>query len=127
MVFTHFPISFFMVSAGFMLLHIFTMTECFETAAFVSLVAGAVVMVPTTLTGWLTWRSKYQGAKTKLFQYKINISLVMIGLSVLLIILRFVLIGISHLAWHLTFVIGFLLLFIGALTEGYYGGKLNHH
>jgi hypothetical protein len=116
-----------MVSAGFMLLHIFTMTECFETAAYISLIAGAAVMVPTTLTGWWTWRTKYKAGKTKLFQYKINISFAMLGLSILLIILRLALMNISHLFWHLTFGIGFVLLFIGALTEGYYGGRLNHH
>jgi hypothetical protein len=126
-VFTHFPISFFMVSAGFMLLHVFTMTECFETSAFISLIAGAAVMVPTTLTGWWTWKTKYKGGKTNLFQYKINISFGMIGLSVLLIVLRFALMSVSHLLWHLTFLIGFLVLFAGALTEGYYGGRLNHH
>jgi len=125
-VFTHFPISLFMASAGFMLLHIFTMTDCFEMAAFVSLLAGAAVMVPTTLTGWWTWRKKYKGAKTSLFQYKINLSFVMIGLSIILIALRFLLMNISHLIWHITFGIGFLLLFIGAMTEGYYGGRLNH-
>ncbi len=125
-VFTHFPISFFMVSAGFMLLHIFTMTDCFELAAFISLIAGAAVMIPTTLTGWWTWRNKYKSAKIKLFQYKINISFAMIGLSVLLIALRFLLMGISHLLWHITFGIGFVFLFVGAMTEGYYGGRLNH-
>jgi hypothetical protein len=126
-VFTHFPISFFMVSAGFMLLHVFTNTECFELAAFLSLVAGAAVMVPTTLTGWLTWKKKYKGGKTKLFQYKIYISIGMLALSILLIVFRFVLMNISHLAWHLTFGVGFILLFLSALTEGYYGGRLNHH
>jgi len=70
-VLTHFPISFFMVSAGFMVLHMFTLTGCFEIAAFLSLLAGTVMLIPTAATGWSTWKSKYKGANTKIFRYKI--------------------------------------------------------
>lgn len=126
-VFTHFPISLYMVSAGFMLLHIFTNTECFELAGFLSLGAAAVVMIPTTLSGWWTWKTKYKGGKTKLFKYKINISFGMIALSIVLIIIRGFLVNMSHTLWHLVYGFGFVLLFVGAMAEGYYGGRLNHH
>jgi uncharacterized membrane protein len=79
-IFTHFPISFFMVSAGLMALHLFTETECFELAGFLSLVAGTVMLIPTTITGWRTWKSRYKGASTALFQYKIRIAFGMIAL-----------------------------------------------
>jgi len=125
-IFTHFPISFFMVSAGFMALHLFTETECFELAGFLSLAAGTAMMIPTIITGWRTWKSKYKGAGTTLFRYKIRISFAMIALSVILIIARGFLINTEHHIWHFVFGISFLLLFIGAMTEGYYGGRLNH-
>ncbi len=125
-IFTHFPISFFMVSAGFMILHLFTDTECFELAGFVSLIAGTVVMIPTTISGWITWKSKYKGASTSLFRYKIRIAFAMIALSIILVIVRGFLVNTEHTIWHFVFGIVFLLLFIGAMAEGYYGGRLNH-
>ncbi len=70
-VFTHFPISFFMGSFGFMILHLFTRTSCFELAAYVALIAGAVSMIPTALTGWFTWIGRYKGFKGKVFINKI--------------------------------------------------------
>ena len=125
-IFTHFPISFFMVSAGFMALHLFTETECFELAGFVSLVAGTVMMIPTAVTGWTTWKSRYKGANTYLFRYKIRIAFAMIALSIVLLIARAFLVNTEHNIWHIAFGICFLLLFIGAMAEGYYGGRLNH-
>lgn len=125
-VLTHFPISFFMVSAGFMVLHMFTNTECLEMASFLTLFAGAVMLIPTALTGWSTWGAKYKGASTKIFRYKINISYSMTALCVVLIVSRGFLVNTNHTAWHFIFSFGFVLLFIGALTEGFYGGQLNH-
>jgi len=122
----HFPISFFTVSAGFMVLHMFTLNLCFEVAAFLCLVAGAAMLIPTTWTGWSVWKSKYKGADTKIFRYKINISYAMIVLSLVLIGVRGYLVNKSHTIWHIVFTIGFVLLFIGAMAEGFYGGRLNH-
>ena len=115
-----------MVSAGFIALHLFTETGCFELAGFLSLVAGTVMMIPTTITGWTTWKSKYKGASTSLFRYKIRIAFAMIALSIILLIVRVFLVNTEHIIWHFVFGIGFLLLFIGAMAEGYYGGRLNH-
>lgn len=124
--FTHFPISFFMVSAGFMVLHLFTNVDCFELSGFLSLAAGALMMLPTTISGWLTWKSKYKGAATKVFLYKIRISFGMIALSLFLVAFRWVLSSTAHTVWHFIYGAGFVLLFAGAMSEGYYGGKLRH-
>jgi uncharacterized membrane protein len=128
--FTHFPVAFFIGSLGFMLLHLFTRTSCFELAGYVALIAGAISMVPTTLTGWYTWKGRYQGLKGKLFLNKIRISFTMLTISFVLVIYRaidqFVLLDIAHNVWHALYFIGVILLTAGSIAEGYYGGRLNH-
>jgi uncharacterized membrane protein len=49
--FTHFPIGAFSGAFTFMLLHLITKNRCYDLAAYVSLIAGVVVLVPTTATG----------------------------------------------------------------------------
>lgn len=124
---THFPISFFTASAGFMVLHLFTNTDCLESAAFLTLVAGVLMAIPTAITGWATWKSKFKGARTKIFDNKIYLSIFMIALGTLLIFLRtyFISKG-EHTIWHYFFGFGFLALFFASMMEGYYGGTLNH-
>ena len=62
---------------------------------------------------------------------KINISFFMIGVSILLVICRTIftvggILDILHNAWHLIYFLGVTLLMLGALAEGYYGGRLHH-
>jgi hypothetical protein len=129
-VFTHFPVSFFVISFGFMVLHLFTHTTCFELAAYLTLIGGAVVMVPTTLTGWFTWKGRYKALHGRLFLNKIRISFVMLGISFILVIYRSLFkiefLDILHNVWHAVYFVGALLLVVGAIAEGYYGGRLNH-
>ena len=124
--FTHFPISLYMASALFMVLHEFTLTACFEEAGFYLLLAATAVLIPTTLTGWFTWKRQYKAARTRIFTYKIRIAYAMLTLSILLIPLRVVFIPLSHTTWHFIYAAGFVALFLGSLAEGYYGGRLNH-
>jgi hypothetical protein len=126
-VFTHFPVSIFMVSFGFMTLHLITQASCFELASYLSLIGGAVVMVPTTLTGWYTWKNRYTGLKSRIFSNKIRISFAMIGISFALAAYR----GIGTMEFvsfeqHAIYFTGVTLLLLGAVAEGYYGGRLNH-
>ena len=124
---THFPISFITASAGFMVLHIYTYIECFEMAGYLCLLAGVVMTIPTAVTGWSTWKSKYKGARTKIFTYKIKISYLMIILGILLILFRAYLVKGEHTLWHFVYGFGFIGLFFASMMEGYYGGRLNHH
>jgi hypothetical protein len=128
-VFTHFPVSFFLGSALFMILHLvsYANRDAFELASFVLLVAGMVVMWPTTLTGWNTCKKYYHGAHAKIFIYKIRTAYAMIALSVLLVVWRFVLPPPKDTAWFYAYAIGIFLLFVGTVIEGFYGGRLNHH
>jgi uncharacterized membrane protein len=123
---THFPISFFMASAGFIVLHLITKTECFELAGYLCLIAGVCMTIPTTITGWLTWKSKYKGARTKIFTNKIILSFFMIIVGLLMIIFRAYFVAGEHTLWHFIFAFGFIALFFASMMEGYYGGRLNH-
>jgi uncharacterized membrane protein len=128
--FTHFPVSFFLGSFGFILLHLITGTSCFELAGFVSLIVGAAFVVPTTVSGWTTWKGRYKGFKSKLFLNKIRISFAMVGISFAMVIFRSIYIidslDLAHNIWHVIYFIGITLLMIGSIAEGYYGGRLNH-
>ena len=87
-------------------------------------------MVPTTLTGWFTWKGRYKGLRSTLFRNKIRISYAMLGISLLLVIYHTVLtvesLNIMGTIWHTIYFIGTVLLVVGAMAEGYYGGRLNH-
>jgi uncharacterized membrane protein len=126
----HFPISFYVAAFGFQILHLFTKPVCFEEATNVSLIAGTAVMIPAIWSGWQTWKSSYQGAHVLIFQRKIMIAFIMLGLSLVVTVWR---VGFSasfendhtNIA-HWLYVLGNTLLMIGASAEGFYGGRLNH-
>jgi uncharacterized membrane protein len=127
----HFPISFFISAFVFQILHLFSHPSCFELATNVSLAAGTVVLIPTVWSGWVSWKRNYQGAVLVLFQRKIAVAFTMLGLSILLSVWRFTFFGIfaetpANLP-HWAYLAGNTVLIIGALAEGYYGGRLNHH
>ena len=124
--FTHFPVAFFMLSSGFMMLHLFTRRHCFELAAFLSLLAGGGILIPTAASGWLTWKGHYRGMRGKMFLYKIRVALGMIVLSFVLIVIRLLYPPPLDPAWVWIYAAGILLLMIGAMIEGFYGGRLNH-
>jgi uncharacterized membrane protein len=125
-IFTHFPVGFFTLSFGLMALHLITRTTCLEQGAYLGLIAGTAVLLPTTLSGWLTWKSRYKGARGKLFLRKIRISYIMIGISIILVIWRSSFPDTLHSVWLGLYATGITLLLLGAMAEGYYGGRLNH-
>ena len=127
--FTHFPVSFFLGSALFTILHFVSPTnrDAYELGAYVLLIAGTVMMWPTTITGWATWKGHYHGAKAKVFTYKVRTSFAMIALSVFLVVWRAALPPATDTAWFYAYAGGIFLLLVGTVIEGYYGGRLNHH
>jgi uncharacterized membrane protein len=130
-VLTHFPVGFFVASGGLMFLHLFTQNRCYDLAAFVTLAGGAIAMVPTTLTGWSTWKNRYKGLRSQLFLAKVRMSFAMLAISAFLVVLR-ILFEVESLdlmspTWHAVYFSGVMLLVVGAIAEGYFGGRLNHH
>ncbi len=125
----HFPISLFGVGFLFQVLHLIFAANCFTLASAVVMTAGAVAMIPTTLSGWMSWKRTYRGARTKVFRRKIIVAFTMLGLSVSLMAWRLAYSSIfaeETAPAHWVFMAGSVVLIIGAVVEGYYGGKLHH-
>ena len=126
----HFPLSLFGVAFGFQILHLFASPACFEIATNVSLIGAVVMMIPTTWSGWFTWKRDYKGAKIKLFQRKISTAFAILALSIPLVTWRILFLGLFEEApespSHWIYLAGNTLLIIGAIVEGYYGGRLHH-
>ncbi len=129
-VLTHFPISLFGTAFGFQILHLFLAPACFELATNVTLMGGAALLLPAIATGWSTWKTRYQGAKGLIFRRKILTAFGMAALSLPLVVWRVAALGLFEEApdspEHWIFLAGNAFLILGAVVEGYYGGRLNH-
>ena len=127
---THFPISMFGGAFGFQILHLFLAPACFELATNVALMGGTAMLLPTAATGWAEWKTHYHGAKGLIFKRKITTAFVMAALSLPLIVWRIAALGLFQEARespaHWIYLIGNSFLILGAVIEGYYGGRLNH-
>jgi uncharacterized membrane protein len=129
----HFPISFFVASFLFQIIHLFPseFTGCFEIATNVSLIFATVITIPAIITGWYTWKRSYEGARILIFQRKQVISYFMIGIALIMVVWRSLFFGvfvdIPFGVWHWLYLAGNALLIVGAVLEGFYGERLNHH
>lgn len=127
--FVHFPISFFGVAFGFQTLHLFFAPACFTLSSTVVLIAGALMMVPTTVSGWLSWKHNYKGTRTHVSTRKIVTATPMLVTSAALVGWRLTFYSIfaeEPGAAHWIYMAGSSLLILGAVVEGYYGGRLHH-
>jgi len=127
---THFPISLFGGAFGFQILHLFMAPACFELATNVALIGGTATLLPAIMTGWSEWKTHYHGAKGLIFKRKIMTAFGMAALSFPLIVWRVAALGLFHenrqSPVHWVYLAGNTLLILGAILEGYYGGRLNH-
>jgi hypothetical protein len=126
---THFPISLFGTAFLFQLLHLFMFQKPFEISTTVCVLAGAASLVPATVSGWLTWKRHYHGAKTPLFRRKIWLAVGMLVVSIPLVVWRLVLYNLGTEADGIDHYVFFVLnafLIAAAIAEGYNGGRLSH-
>jgi uncharacterized membrane protein len=126
---THFPISLFGIALLFQILHLFMFTREFELAATVCILGGAASVIPAVLSGWLTWKKRYHGANTWLFRRKIRIAVAMLVISSPLAAWRVALYYLGREADgidHYVFFVLCVLLVVGSIVEGFYGGRLSH-
>lgn len=128
---THFPLSLFGVAFFFQVLHVFVFPQCFELATNIMLVAGAVSLIPTTLTGFHTWKKNYNASPVPLFRKKIVLAGALLIISGSLTVWRIAYIGTLRTPMtgivHWSYLGGITLLILGAGIEGLLGGRLNHH
>lgn len=126
----HFPVSFFLSSFIFQILHLFSNPAAFELATNVEIILGTLFMYPTVLSGWQSWKEHYKGAWVLLFRRKIVTAFIMLGLSTALSVWRFLFLNFFEEApespSHWIYLAGNTLLIIGSIIEGYYGGRLHH-
>jgi hypothetical protein len=127
---THFPISLFGVSAGFQILHLFMLPDCFEVATNVCVLGATLMLAPTAFTGWTTWKKTYQGFRSPIFVRKIRIAWAMLAVSIPLTVFRFAFLDLFTNApwnvWHWVYLASTSLLIGGAVFEGYFGSSLHH-
>jgi uncharacterized membrane protein len=127
---THFPISLFGGAFGFQVLHLFMAPACFELATNVALIGGTAALLPAIITGWLEWKTHYDGAKGLIFKRKIMTAFGMAAVSLPLVVWRVADLGLFQEARqspaHWVYLAGNTILITGAVLEGYYGGRLNH-
>lgn len=127
---THFPVGAFTGAFLFMTLHVITRDDCHAQGASVSLLAGLSMLVPTTATGWITWRHKYKRSKIRLFRIKIWTSIAMLLVCAALVAYQtihpFALLDVSRRWEHALYFLGVASLMLGSFVEGFWGGRLNH-
>ena len=103
--------------------------EAFEMATTVSLVARAVSMIPAIVSGWLTWKRQYHLSKARILRLKIRFAFMMLGASMALSAWRLTLYSLGYEGHGINHYVFFAVttgLMAGAITEGYYGGRLAH-
>lgn len=118
-----------MVAFGFHLLDIGFAPSGFWLATDIVFIAAVLTLVPVALTGWVTWKGAYRGAKIRLFQIKIAVSWAMFAIGIPLAVWRTALLvgGTGDAgSFHWVYLAGNALLIVGAVIEGYYGGRLSH-
>jgi hypothetical protein len=124
------PISFFIGAFTFQTLHLFIAPACFELATNVALIGGTAALFPAIVTGWSEWKIHYHGAKGPIFKRKIAAAVGMAALSLPLTVWRIAALGLfqeaHHSPEHWIYLAGNTLLILGAVLEGYNGGRLNH-
>lgn len=126
----HFPLSLFGVAFVFQILHLYAYPQCFELASAVALIGGVASLVPTTVAGYFTWKRQYHGAKAQIFRVKIIIALALLVFGIPLSVWRITYIGLSPEAArpsiHWSYFLGTAFMIVGAILEGYFGGRLSH-
>jgi len=129
--FTHFPISFFGAAFLFQVLHLFMAPLCFELATNVMLLGGTIMLAPTIWTGYMEWHGRYHRARGTIFSRKIRTAMALAALSLPLVVWRILALGLFQEArespGHWIYLAGNGGLILGAIVEGYYGGRLTHH
>ena len=116
----HFPLAFLMATSLFILLHLLFEKPAFEITSFYLLILGAISSPFAMVTGLLTWWVNYRLKLTLFVKRKIQFSILLLILEMILIIWRSLTPAITN---PLYFILMILLTPIVGLL-GYYGGQM---
>jgi len=116
----HFPLAFLMASSLFVLLHLLFKNPSFETTSFYLLILGVIASPFAMATGVLTWWINYRLKLTLFVKRKIQFSILLLILEVVLISWRSFQ---SQIFNPLYFILVILLTPIVSIL-GYYGGQM---
>lgn len=116
----HFPLAFLMAASLFILLHLLFKKPAFEITSFYLLILGAISSPIAMVTGLLTWWVNYRLKLTLFVKRKIQFSILLLILEMILIIWRSLTPAITN---PLYFILMILLTPIVGLL-GYYGGQM---
>lgn len=116
----HFPLAFLMAASLFVLLYLIFKNASFEMTSFYLLLLGAIASPFAMVTGLFTWWVNYRLKITLFVKRKIQLSILLLILEMILILWR----GLQPLVNHPTYFIMMVLLtpIVGLL--GYYGGQM---
>jgi len=116
----HFPIAFLMASSLFLLLYLLFPKPSFEVTAFYLLLLGSFSTPFAIASGLLTWWINYQLKLTHVVKRKIQLSLILLTLEILLLLWRTFYPEVTHpLYYFLVFSLSPLVMLLG-----YYGGQM---
>jgi predicted heme/steroid binding protein/uncharacterized membrane protein len=116
----HFPIAFLMAASLFILLHLLFKNTYFEITSFYLLILGAISSPFAMATGLLTWWVNYRLKLTLFVKRKIQLSILLLILEIILILWRASGPEISHLIYFV------MMIFLAPIVTllGYYGGQM---
>jgi predicted heme/steroid binding protein/uncharacterized membrane protein len=121
-VLVHFPIAFSMAASFFLLLHLIFGTPSFEITSYYLLLLGGIASPFAIATGLLTWWINYRLKLTHFIKKKIELSVLLLVLEIILIFWRsFSTEGDQR---HLVYFIMMMILTPVVLLLGYYGGQM---
>jgi len=116
----HFPIALLMASTLFILLYLIFKNPSFEITSFHLLILGAIASPFAMVTGLLTWWINYRSKLTLFVKRKIQFSILLLILEIVLILWRS-----SHPQVFDTFYFIMMILLIPIVSLlGYYGGQM---
>jgi predicted heme/steroid binding protein/uncharacterized membrane protein len=118
-VLVHFPIAFSVGASFFTVLHLFSGKLSFEVTSYYLLILGSIASPFGMATGLLTWWINYRLKLTLFIKRKIQLSILLLLLEIVLVLWRSSTNG-SHPAYFILM----LLLTPIVLLLGYYGGQM---
>ena len=116
----HFPLAFLMASSLFVLLYLIFKNPSFEITSFYLILLGGIASPFAMATGLLTWWINYRLKLTLFIKRKIQLSILLLILEIILIIWR---VSDPAITNHLYFILMMLLTPVVGLL-GYYGGQM---